>query len=83
MYDFKAILDKEPVAIAAAIRSVLFVLVLTGLLLIDEKLLAGVALAAEVVLGLFVRNASTSTASPTLKAGTEVSIEGTEDKTTV
>lgn len=61
LYDLKNILSKEPVAIAGAIRSVLFVLVLVGLIAIDEKVLAGIALAAEVVLGLFVRNSVTPT----------------------
>ena len=61
MYDFKAILDKEPVAIAAALRSLLFVAVLAGLA-IDEKLLSAIALGAEITLALFVRKASTPTA---------------------
>lgn len=59
MYNLKAILDKQPVAIAGALRSVLFVLVLAGLLVMDEKLLAAIALTAEIVLGLFVWNGST------------------------
>lgn len=58
MYNLKAILDKQPVAIASALRSVLFVLVLAGLLVMDEKLLASIALTAEIVLALFVWNGS-------------------------
>lgn len=79
MYSLKAIFDKEPVAIASAIRSVLFVLVLAGLLVMDEKLLAAIALGAEVLLGLFVRQASTSVSNPTLPRNTEVKVEGTEE----
>jgi hypothetical protein len=60
MYDFRAILDKEPVAIAGALRSILFIGVLAGLFVMDEKLLAAIALGAEVGLGLFVRRVSTS-----------------------
>ncbi len=83
MYSIGALLQKEPAAIAAALKSILFVAVLAGLVVIDAEVLAGVALAAELVLSLFVRNVSTSVAQPTLPAGTEVSIKGTEDKTTV
>jgi len=63
MYNLKAILDKQPVAIAGALRSVLFVLILAGVLVMDEKLLSAIALGAEIVLGLFVYNASTPTSS--------------------
>lgn len=55
MYSLTAILEKEPVAIAASIRSLLFIGVLSGLLVMDEQLLAAIALAAELILGLFVR----------------------------
>lgn len=72
MYSLTAILQKEPVAITGALRSVMYVLVLAGILLWDEKLLAGVALTAEIVLGLFVRQSSTPTAAPTLAEGTPV-----------
>ena len=57
-YDLKALFDKEPAAIAGAIKSVLMVAVLFGLR-IGEPQLAGVALALEVVLTLFVRGSST------------------------
>jgi len=53
MYSPKAILAKQPVAIAAVIRSVLYALILGGVLHWDAMLLAGVALALEGVLGLF------------------------------
>lgn len=83
MYDPRNIFNKEPVAIAGAIRSVLFVLVLMGLVALDEKQLAGIALALELVLGLFARQASTPTASPTLASGTEVSVAGSDDRVVI
>lgn len=63
MYDFRNILKQQPVAIAGAVKVVLNVLVLTGLVLMDEKLLAGIALALEVILNLFVWNAVTPTSN--------------------
>lgn len=83
MYDLKAILDKEPVVIASALRSILFVLVLASILIMDEKMLAAIALGAELLLGLFVRQASTSVSNPTLPAGTEVKVQGTEETSIV
>lgn len=80
MYSLKALFQKQPSAIAGAIRSILFVLILAGAVVMDEKLLSGIALAMEVVLGLFVWNSVTPTASPTLNEGTEVSVAGSEDK---
>jgi hypothetical protein len=62
MYSLLAILDKEPVVIAGAVRSLLFLAVLMGLIFLDEKQLAGIALAAELVLGLFVRSKVTPVA---------------------
>jgi hypothetical protein len=80
MYSLGNLLQREPVAIAGAIRSVLWLAVLLGWVNgLDEQALAGIALTAEVVLGLFARNASTSTAAPKLEAGTEVAIAGTND----
>jgi predicted Kef-type K+ transport protein len=72
MYSLTAILQKEPVAIAGALRSILYVLVLAGVIVWDAALLAGVALTAEIVLGLFVRQNSTSTSAPKLPEGTQV-----------
>lgn len=80
MYSLTAIFQKQPSAIAGAIRSILFVLVLSGLIVLDSEVVAGIALALEVVLGLFVWNSVTPTASPTLAEGTEVSVQGSEDK---
>lgn len=79
MYSITAILQKQPAAIAGALRSVLFVLILAGVLLWDEKLLSAVGLALEVVLTLFVVSSSTPTNNATLKAGTEVKVQGTSD----
>ena len=78
MYSLRAILEKEPVAIASALRSVLFIGVLAGLFLMDEKLLAGIALAAELVLNLFVRNATTPTATATVNEA-QAYAQGSED----
>jgi hypothetical protein len=83
MYSIRAILEKQPAAIAGGIRAVLSVLVLAGLLNLGEELLAGVYLGAEVILGLFVYQTSTPVASPTLPAGTEVAVKGTEDKVVI
>lgn len=71
-YSLTAIFTKEPVVIAGAVRSVLYVLVLMGLLHLTVEQLAGVALALEVVLGLFARTQSTSSSQPTLVVGTPV-----------
>lgn len=57
MYNLKAIFDKQPVAIATALRYLLLAAVLLGLLTLDEKQLAGILIAVEAVLGLFVWNA--------------------------
>lgn len=58
-YSIFAIFEKEPAVIAGAVRVILMVLILANVLLWDEKLLAGVALALEVGLTLFVRNSVT------------------------
>jgi len=62
-YSLRNIFTKEPVAIAGGLRSVLFVAVLLGAVLLDEKQLAGIALALELVLGLFARQSSTGNAN--------------------
>lgn len=59
----KNILDNEPVAIAAAVRAVLYSLVLLGVIVLDEAALAGIALAIELVLSLFLRNAVNTNAT--------------------
>ena len=71
-YSISAIFTKEPVVLAGAIRSVLYVLVLVSVVALDEKQLAGIALGAEVILGLFARQGSTSTTKPVLTVGTTV-----------
>ena len=72
-YSIKAIFDKEPVAIAGAVRVLLMTAVLFGLA-IDEKQLAGIALALEIVLTLFVRSQVTPVESPTLPVNTTVNV---------
>lgn len=83
MYSLNALLQKQPVAIAGALRSVLYVLILAGVLHMGTELLAGIALAAEIVLGLFAWNGSTPTANPTLERGTEVKVAGSEETSIV
>ena len=73
-YSLTAIFSKEPVVIAGAIRSILWVLVLLGAILLNAEQLAGIALVLELVLGLFVRSTSTSSSSPTLAEGTTVTV---------
>lgn len=58
-YSLGAIFDKEPAAIAGVIRVILNALVLAGILLWDEKLLASVSIIAELGLTLFVRQSVT------------------------
>ena len=71
-YSLTNIFTKEPAVIAGAIRTVLLALVLLSIVAMDEKQLAGIALALEVILTLFVRSQSTPTAEPTLPVGTPV-----------
>ncbi|HEV8489043.1 MAG TPA: hypothetical protein VGQ58_04585 [Candidatus Limnocylindrales bacterium] len=73
-YSLTAVFTKEPVVIAGAVRSILFVLVLLSLVTLDEKQLAGIALGLELVLGLFTRANSTSSSTPTLTEGTKVTV---------
>ena len=71
-YSLSNLFTKEPVVIAGAVRSILYVGILVGLVVLDDKQLAGIALALEVVLGLFARQTSTSSSQPTLTVGTSV-----------
>lgn len=79
MYSIRAILDKQPAVIAEAVRTILFVAVLAGLVNMDDKLLAGIGLAVSALLSLFVYHASTSKVYPILANNTEAKIEGSED----
>ena len=79
MYSLKAILDKEPAAIAEAVRVVLPVLILLGVVHLNAEALAGIVLGLSAILTLFVRSASTSKVYPNLPSGTEVSVAGTKD----
>lgn len=72
MYSLSNVFTKEPVVIAGALRSVLYVLVLLGAVVLDVEQLAGIALGLELVLGLFARQGSTSSSQPTLTVGTPV-----------
>lgn len=63
MYSLRNLATKEPVVIAGAIRSVLFVAVLMGAVILDEKQLAGIAIGLELALGLFARQSSTGNAN--------------------
>jgi hypothetical protein len=49
-------INAEPVAVAGALRAVLWALVLLGLIALDEKQLAAIAIAAELVLTLLTRS---------------------------
>lgn len=83
MYSLKAIFDKEPAAIAEAVRVILPVLVLLHLVQLDPVALAGIVLGVSALLTLFVRNASTSKKAPTLASGTEVSVAGSQDRVVI
>lgn len=80
MYSIGALFQKQPAVIAGAIRAVLAVLILAKVITLDIAVLASGALAIEVLLSLFVYSQSTSAAYPSLAQGTEVSVQGTQDK---
>jgi hypothetical protein len=56
-------INAEPVAVAGALRAVLWALVLLGLIALDEKQLAAIAIAAELVLTLLTRSRVSPTGS--------------------
>lgn len=72
-------IQREPAAIASVVLAVINALILFGVVTVTGEQLAGLNIALVAVLGLFVRQSSTSTASPQLKAGTEVKVQGTTD----
>ena len=76
-------IQKEPTAVAAAVVAVLNVLQLTGVVNLDGDAVSAINIALVAVLGLFVRQASTPTAAPTLAAGTEVSVKDTSDSVVI
>ena len=76
-------LNKEPAAVAAAIVAVLNVLQLTGVVSLDGNTVSAINIALVAVLGLFVRQASTPTAAPTLASGTVVAVKDTSDTVTI
>jgi hypothetical protein len=59
IYDPRALFQKEPAVVAGAIRTVLYTLVIMGIVHLEAEQLAGIAVGLEVVLGLFVRQSST------------------------
>ncbi len=83
MYDIKNLLQKEPVALAAAIIAILNVLQLTGVVALNGDTVSAINIALVAVLGLFARQASTPVAAPTLPAVTEVAVKGTEDSVVI
>ena len=82
MYSPKALFQKAPTAIAAVIVAALNLAMSFGLDLSGDQV-GLINLFVIGILGLFVYNSVTPVANPTLELGTEVSIQGTEDKTTV
>ena len=72
-------IQREPAVVAGAVIAVLQALVLFNVVQVDEIQLAAINTALIAVLSLFVRQSSTPVASPTLKTGTSVSVEGTDD----
>lgn len=82
MYSPKALFQKAPTAIAAVIVAALNLAMSFGLDLSGDQV-GLINLFVIGILGLFVYNSVTPVANPTLESGTEVSIQGTEDKTTV
>ena len=72
-------IQKEPAAVAAAVVAVLNVLQLTGVVNLNGDTVSAINIALVAVLGLFVRHNVTPTSAPTLRAGTEVHVQGTSD----
>lgn len=56
MYDVRNIWNKEPALVAEAVRAVLLVLVVLGVIQLDEKALAAILVALSAILSLFVRS---------------------------
>lgn len=58
-YDPRAIFEKEPAAVAGALRTLLYGAVILGYVTLTVEQLAQIAIGLEVLLGLFVRQSST------------------------
>lgn len=56
MYSLKSVLDKQPVAIAAAVIAVLNAFVIAGTVTLNAQSVSGINVALVAVLGLFVGN---------------------------
>lgn len=79
MYSLGALFQKQPAVIAGTVRSVVWILVLLGIIALEEAALAAIALGLEAILTLFVVQTSTPTANAQLRSGTEVRVAGTND----
>lgn len=77
------LIQKEPAVVAGAVLAVLNMLQALGMITLTADALSSINLALIAVLTLFVRQTSTSTASPTLKPGTEVQVKGTTDSVVI
>lgn len=67
-------INREPVAVSAAVIAVLNVLQLLGVVSLNGDTVSAINIALVAVLGLFARQHSTSTAAPRLEADTEVKV---------
>ena len=72
-------INKEPVAVSAAVVAVLNVLQLTGVVNLNGDTVSAINIALVAVLGLFARQASTPTSDPQLSRGTIVRVEDSDD----
>ncbi|MEO7667152.1 MAG: hypothetical protein ABIU97_08990 [Dehalococcoidia bacterium] len=72
-------IQREPAAVSAAVIAVLNLLQILGVVSLTADAVSALNIALVAVLGLFVRQNSTSTASPTLARGSEVTVQGTSD----
>ena len=76
-------IQREPAVIAGTVIAVLQALILFNVVQLTVEQLAGVNTALIAVLTLFVRQSSTPTSEPTLKANTEVKVQGTSDSVVI
>ena len=73
MRNLKAVLQREPAAVGSLVASVLPVLVLLGVVRIDEAGIAAVVLAVNTLVGFAVRIAVSPVTAPSPAAGTTAS----------
>lgn len=79
MYSIKNIFQKSPTAIAAALVILLNLGISFGLDLTADQV-GQINMLVVAILGLLVYNSVTPTANATLRAGTEVKVQDSEDK---